>query len=836
MPSAASRLMPTLRRVVLAGAAADRTDGQLLSAFVVNRDADAFAGIVRRHGPMVLGVCRRVTGDHAVADDAFQAVFIVLARRAGVVKPREQVGNWLYGVAYRTALKARAVLARRRSREKQVDVMPEPPVSQRTTIDWADLQPVIDEELSRLPAKLRVPVVLCDLEGRAQRDVARHLGIPPATLATRIATARRTLAARLTKRGVTLSGGALAGLLCANGTASAVPHALAQGVMRAAEIVIGGGVPLVSAQAVQLSEGVMRMMLLTKLKAVAVTALTLAALTGGLGLGLLPAYAARMVEDPATAARPVESPMSPMVAMDEFVEVKLKRASLELNADVDDATFLRRLSLDLRGILPTDVESFFFIADEDEDKRAKVVVWMSDDEEVRAHAAKKLGVPAERIHLARLVDVGGGKPRHLVIVVDGDEKSKSQALAFTPDGKSLTVELVTDRKDVRVAPMILDFGTGTNVKRGEVVWALTGEEPKATRVRYLNADNEKDVVQNWLVDGQTTGEGALWIDQGFALNVGDSDVDFLKRAIKDVRGGAPTALEEKYFAEDKDPKKREKLLDALLKDPAVAKKLGDDWKKRMLAVSPSDGKSGKFLLATDPLKKGEYKFQVVPQVDPGKRKVELKMDSKQKREGVYELRLTPTDPKSGQAPKEGVYEWKFLPTIKPESPPATPKSPETPKVRSVKVVPATPATPAAPPKPPAPAAPRAGTLDRAISALIAAGKSDADILDFITLDVLGRLPTDAEKKLTLRLVSKAADRKAAWLDVARALAETSDGKTRSDTTGRFRLESKDVDVNLIELTGTVEGVGGVLQLQVNPAASPDLKPKPDPKPVPPTKK
>jgi RNA polymerase sigma factor (sigma-70 family) len=147
MPSAASRLMPTLRRVVLAGAAADRTDGQLLSAFVIDRDADAFAGIVRRHGPMVLGVCRRVTGDHAVADDAFQAVFIVLARRAGAVKPREQVGNWLYGVAYRTALKARAVLARRRSREKQVDVMPEPPVSQRTTIDWVDLQPVIDEEL-----------------------------------------------------------------------------------------------------------------------------------------------------------------------------------------------------------------------------------------------------------------------------------------------------------------------------------------------------------------------------------------------------------------------------------------------------------------------------------------------------------------------------------------------------------------------------------------------------------------------------------------------------------------------------------------------------------------
>src|SRR5262245_20726590 len=325
MSSAASRLMPNLRRVVLAGAAADRTDGQLLGAFVLERDADAFAGLVRRHGPMVLGVCRRVVGDAAVADDAFQAVFIVLARRAGAVKPREQVGNWLYGVAYGTALKARAVLARRRSREKQVDVMPEPPVSPRSTADWAELQPLIDEELARLPDKLRVRVLLCDLEGRAQRDVAKHLGIPPATLATRIATARRTLAARLSKRGVTLSGGALAGMLSTNGTASAVPYALGQSVTRAAEAVALGGVPLVSAHAVQLSEGVMRMMLLTKLKAVAVTVLTVAALSGGLGLGLVPAYALSTGDEPAPEGKPTaklaEPP--PIVAMDEFIETKL---------------------------------------------------------------------------------------------------------------------------------------------------------------------------------------------------------------------------------------------------------------------------------------------------------------------------------------------------------------------------------------------------------------------------------------------------------------------------------------------------------------------------------
>src|SRR5215216_1302417 len=102
---------------------------------------------------------------------------------------------------------------------------------------WSDLQPVIDEELARLPDKLRLPVVLCDLEGRPQREVAKHLNVPPATLATRLASARRTLATRLTRRGVTLSGGALAGLLGVHASASAVPPALASGLVRAVEAV-----------------------------------------------------------------------------------------------------------------------------------------------------------------------------------------------------------------------------------------------------------------------------------------------------------------------------------------------------------------------------------------------------------------------------------------------------------------------------------------------------------------------------------------------------------------------------------------------------------------------
>jgi len=311
MPTArADRFLPALRRVVLVRETADRPDAELLGAFARGRDADAFAELVRRHGPMVLGVCRRLVGDHHAADDAFQAVFLVLARRASAVRPRSAVGNWLYGVAYRTAVKARSALARRRSRERQVDAMPEPPAERPSDELWSDLRPVIDEELARLPERLRLPVVLCDLEGRPQRQVARHLGVAQQTLSSRLASARRLLAARLTRRGVALSGGALAGVLGGNASAAAVPPALADGLARAAEAVaVGSGVgSLVSAHAVRLSEGVMRMMLLAKLRAAGAAALTAVALTAGLGLGFAPAAAGQKTGADSGGATPQCSP------------------------------------------------------------------------------------------------------------------------------------------------------------------------------------------------------------------------------------------------------------------------------------------------------------------------------------------------------------------------------------------------------------------------------------------------------------------------------------------------------------------------------------------------
>src|SRR5436305_5459780 len=148
---------------------------------------------------MVWGVSRRVLRNHHDAEDAFQATFLVLVRRAASIASKELVANWLYGVAHQTALKARAMVAKRRGRERQVEVMPEPVIAEQEP--WPDLQPVLDEELSRLPDKYRTVVILCDLEGVTRKEAARQLGCPEGTVAGRLARARAMLAKRLARGG-----------------------------------------------------------------------------------------------------------------------------------------------------------------------------------------------------------------------------------------------------------------------------------------------------------------------------------------------------------------------------------------------------------------------------------------------------------------------------------------------------------------------------------------------------------------------------------------------------------------------------------------------------------
>jgi RNA polymerase sigma factor (sigma-70 family) len=267
-------VLECLRKVALARDRCGLSDGQLLERYVAGRDEAAFEALVRRHGPMVWGVVRRVVGRGPDAEDAFQATFLVLVRKAASLRSRELVGNWLYGVAYRTALKARSAAARRRARERQVEQMPHPEVGPDEA--WSDLQPLLDRELERLPDKYRVPLVLCELEGRSRKEVARQLRLPEGTLSSRLATARRTLAARLTRRGLALSAAALAAALSQGAASAGVPRALVVSTVRVATTAARrAAAGAVSAGVSALTDGVLKGMLMRKLNLT--TALLLAA-------------------------------------------------------------------------------------------------------------------------------------------------------------------------------------------------------------------------------------------------------------------------------------------------------------------------------------------------------------------------------------------------------------------------------------------------------------------------------------------------------------------------------------------------------------------------------
>ena len=186
-----------LRRIGGTAVSAGETDGQLLERFVHDRTAAAFTALVERHGPLVWSLCQRMLGPVAEAEDAFQATFLVLVRKAGSISKRESVRSWLYGVAYRVAARARNDRGRRRAREVSLDSISVCAPAEDTV--WRDLRPVLDEEIQRLPAKHRLAVILCYLEGKTNDEAAVVLGCPRGSVATYLSRARDRLRARLTR-------------------------------------------------------------------------------------------------------------------------------------------------------------------------------------------------------------------------------------------------------------------------------------------------------------------------------------------------------------------------------------------------------------------------------------------------------------------------------------------------------------------------------------------------------------------------------------------------------------------------------------------------------------
>jgi RNA polymerase sigma factor (sigma-70 family) len=285
---------PSIRKAV-APRAAEPSDGQLLVAFAAENDPGAFSRIVRRHGPAVLGVCRRVLGHMQDAEDAFQATFLVLAKKAGSVRRGESLAGWLHGVAYRVAMRAKRDAARRRKHERQAPAATIAPPG--GVVDWREVQAVLDEEIDRLPPAYRAAFVLCCLSGLSQADAARQLGVPEGTVSSRLTRARKRLQDALTRRGLTLTA-VLGALALTGGTRAAVPEALADTTARAMAACARGATHGLSAQVLTLAEGALQTMFTTKMKLAA--ALVLA-------LGLLAAGATALRQQDASAGEPAAS-------------------------------------------------------------------------------------------------------------------------------------------------------------------------------------------------------------------------------------------------------------------------------------------------------------------------------------------------------------------------------------------------------------------------------------------------------------------------------------------------------------------------------------------------
>jgi RNA polymerase sigma factor (sigma-70 family) len=288
------------------------TDRQLLERFARNREEDAFATLADRHGPMVLAVCRRILGDAHAAEDAFQATFLVLARKAAAVRWQESVGGWLHEVALRVAQKARLAATRSHAFERQVaDVSA---VTSSTDVERRELHTVLDQELSRLPDKYRLPLVLCYLEGKTNDEAAQLLGWTKGGVSGQLARARELLRQRLARRGMTMGAGGLAAILADSVAPAAVPAVLLTSTVKAAVAApASGAVPISVAL---LTEGVLQSMYLAKLRMAVLILLLLGGCVAGAGMLTYRALAggsadavsaaASLPEDKPKAAQPAD--------------------------------------------------------------------------------------------------------------------------------------------------------------------------------------------------------------------------------------------------------------------------------------------------------------------------------------------------------------------------------------------------------------------------------------------------------------------------------------------------------------------------------------------------
>jgi RNA polymerase sigma factor (sigma-70 family) len=515
-----NRVLDQLRRNVLStNGMSALSDGQLLERYIAEGDESAFAALVGRHGPMIMGVCRRMLGNAADAEDAFQASFLVLVRRARTIVPRELVGNWLYGVAYHTARKARESAVLRREREHEAGLHHR----HAATDGLGRLREVLDAGLRSLPERYRAAVVLCDLEGKSRKEVAGQLGWPEGTVASRLSRGRDLLARRLKGHGLMFSASALAALLAEGAALARVPAPLVTSTLKSAAAYAAGAVAaagIVPGGVVALTEGVLKAMWMTKLKIAAVVMLTVGFAGAGVfghlsmatgqvssetkaapgpgpntaadrdqtiaALVLLlkdsdPEVRRRAVEllialnkDP-KAGKPglrhdLESPAPRTKTADALkADEALKAAEKEKTAA--ELQYLRRAHLDATGTLPTPEETKNYLADPNPDRRAKLVdALLANKYFAQPGEADRLFfapdgkvIAVVRGSLVELLDAATGKELRRFVV-----QARIGSVAFSPAGDNVVV--ATDDHKIQ----------SYQLASGKLLWVRTGSKADST--------------------------------------------------------------------------------------------------------------------------------------------------------------------------------------------------------------------------------------------------------------------------------------------------------------------------------------------------------------------
>jgi RNA polymerase sigma factor (sigma-70 family) len=477
-----------IQRLFDEGTLTGLTDAQLLARFLNGRDEEAFGVLVSRHGPMVLAVCRGVLKNQADAEDAFQAAFLVLFRKAGGLRSTGSLGSWLYRVAYRIALRANAVSARRRQRFREEDVMAAEAASSGEAELDRELLPILHAEIDRLPDKYRAPIALCYLEGLSYEQAAHQLGWPLGTVGSRIARARELLRSRLTRRGVTATTAALSALLA--GEAHAAPAGWVEAATHAA-MALGAADGAKAAGAVSsaiaLSDQVLRRMLmirliqLTSVLAIAGTAGLLVWASMGPGgepnRAVAPAAVAQARARLADEAKKVEAGNGP---------IRGRVLSPDGKSVRDAAIFVgqSRIGWLIEPVARTDADGRFEV------------------DRARLPREKLIGVPA---HDWKKVEVAAVAPGY----------GPARTLETTPDGADLVLRLITD--DVPIRGRILDTQgrpiPGVGVHLGGSYEAPAGDVDALLRFGTIRQDQLSGDVHTsgwWIKEGNGWTKKTIW--------------------------------------------------------------------------------------------------------------------------------------------------------------------------------------------------------------------------------------------------------------------------------------------------------------------------------------